>query len=100
MNKVSALALLSNAVLVWNTVRIADIVRALKTASGEPVSPADIARVSPLAHAHVIPMHQKTDVTSRRYIAEEQLTFRDMPRAADGELRDTAALLAAALAGR
>jgi hypothetical protein len=40
---------------VWNTVRIADIVRALKTASGEPVSPADIARVSPLAHAHVIP---------------------------------------------
>ena len=36
VNKVSALALLSNAVLVWNTVRIAGIVRALKTASGEP----------------------------------------------------------------
>ncbi len=54
----------------------------------------------PHAHAHLVPMHEKTDITSRRYIAEEQLTFRDMPRATDSELRDTAALLAAALAVR
>src|ERR1051325_1185635 len=52
------------------------------------------------AHAHVIPMHEKPDITSRRYIAEEQLTFRLTPRAPDGELRDTAALLAAAMAAR
>jgi histidine triad (HIT) family protein len=51
----------------------------------------------PHAHAHVVPMHEKTDITSRRYIAEEQLTFREASRAADGELRDTAARLAAAL---
>jgi len=51
----------------------------------------------PHAHAHLVPMHQKTDITSRRYIAEEQLTFRDMPYAPDSELRDTAALLASAL---
>jgi hypothetical protein len=27
------------------------------------------------AHAHVVPMHEKTDITSQRYIAEEKLTF-------------------------
>jgi histidine triad (HIT) family protein len=51
----------------------------------------------PHAHAHLVPMYEKTDITSRRYIAEEQLTFREPPRAADGELADTAAHLAAAL---
>ena len=55
MNKVSALSVLSNAVLVWNTVRMTDIVRALKTATGAPTDPTDLARISPLAHAHVIP---------------------------------------------
>ncbi len=55
MNKVSALALLANAVLVWNTVRIDEIVRGLEGTTGKPVPLEDIARVSPLAHAHVIP---------------------------------------------
>ncbi|MGB9364812.1 MAG: HIT family protein [Xanthobacteraceae bacterium] len=51
----------------------------------------------PHVHAHVVPMHEKTDLTSRHYIAEEQLTFRDTPRATDGELHDTATLLSSAL---
>lgn len=55
MNKVSALAVLSNAVLVWNTVRMAEILRALETTSGAPTAAADLARISPLGHAHVIP---------------------------------------------
>lgn len=55
MNKVSALAVLSNAVLVWNTVRMTEILRALETTSGAPAKATDIARISPLAHAHVIP---------------------------------------------
>jgi histidine triad (HIT) family protein len=42
----------------------------------------DIAHV----HAHVVPIHCKTDITSRRYIAEEKLTFRDVPLASDREL--------------
>lgn len=54
MNKVSALSLLSNAVLLWNTVRIGDIESRLRTA-GELIASEDLARVSPLAHAHVIP---------------------------------------------
>jgi len=45
MNKVSALSVLSNAVLVWNTVRMTDIVRALKTANGAPAEATDIARI-------------------------------------------------------
>ena len=49
MNKASALSLLSNAVLVWNTVRIGRITAKLQVAD------SDLARVSPLAHAHVIP---------------------------------------------
>ena len=54
MNKASCLSLLSNAVLVWNTVHIARIVDQLR-AAGHQVKDADLARVSPLAHAHVIP---------------------------------------------
>ena len=54
MNKASCLSLLSNAVLVWNTVHIGRIVDQLR-AAGHAVKDEDLARVSPLAHAHVIP---------------------------------------------
>jgi histidine triad (HIT) family protein len=50
------------------------------------------------AHAHVLPLVEPTDITSRRYIAEEHLTFRSTPRAPDDELAATAAALRAALA--
>jgi len=54
MNKASCLSLLSNAVLVWNTVRIAEIVARLRV-SGEEILDSDLARVSPLCRAHIIP---------------------------------------------
>ncbi len=54
MNKASCLSLLSNAVLVWNTVRMGEIVARLR-AAGESVADEDLARISPLAYAHVIP---------------------------------------------
>lgn len=54
MNKVSALSLLSNAVLVDNTVRYAEIIDALRKAGAE-VDLDELKYVSPLAHAHVIP---------------------------------------------
>ena len=54
MNKASCLSLLSNAVLLWNTVRMGEIVARL-CAAGEAVSDEDLARISPLAYAHVIP---------------------------------------------
>jgi TnpA family transposase len=54
MNKASCLSLLSNAVLVWNTLRMAEIVDQLR-AAGHNVADQDLARVSPLMHAHVIP---------------------------------------------
>ena len=44
----------------------------------------------PHAHAHVIPLHDKTDLTSRMYIVETQLTFRDCPAATANELREVA----------
>jgi hypothetical protein len=31
--------------------------------------------------SHVVPVHEKGDITSRRYIVEDAITFRDMPRA-------------------
>ena len=52
----------------------------------------------PHAHAHVLPLVAPTDITSRRYIAEEQLTFRTAPRVPDPELAATATLLKAAFA--
>lgn len=54
MNKASCLSLLSNAVLVWNTVQMERIVSGIR-ATGQGVSDKDLARISPLAHAHVIP---------------------------------------------
>lgn len=54
MNKASCLSLLSNAVLVWNTIQIQNIVKDLR-ASGHTVKDEDLARVSPLLRAHVIP---------------------------------------------
>ena len=54
MNKASCLSLISNAVLVWNTIQIQKIVAELR-ASGHPVKDEDLARVSPLLRAHVIP---------------------------------------------
>ena len=51
----------------------------------------------PHVHAHVVPMHEKTDLTSRHYIAERELTFRETPRASTAELRAIAAQLADAL---
>lgn len=54
MNKVSALSLLSNAVLVWNTVQMGRLLERLE-ANGHPVDREVLARVSPLASEHVIP---------------------------------------------
>ncbi len=49
------------------------------------------------AHAHVVPMHEKTDITSRRYVAERHLTFRPLLAASEEELSSHATLLRSAL---
>ncbi|HEU4498085.1 MAG TPA: Tn3 family transposase, partial [Sphingomicrobium sp.] len=54
MNKASCLSLLSNAVLIWNTVQIERLVAQLR-ATGHAVLDDDLARVSPLLHAHITP---------------------------------------------
>ena len=53
----------------------------------------DVAHV----HAHVLPMQEKTDITSPVYIEQQPLTFRLAPRAGDDELRSTLAALSAGL---
>jgi len=45
------------------------------------------------AHAHVVPMVEPTDVTSRQYIAEETLTFRPAALAPATELDASAELI-------
>ena len=54
MNKATCLSLLSNAVVVWNTVQMTRIIEQLR-ASGETITEEDLARISPFASAHVIP---------------------------------------------
>jgi TnpA family transposase len=73
MNKASCLSLLSNAVLVWNTVHIARVVEQLR-AAGHEVHDEDLARVSPLAHAHVIPNGSYFQSPRRRADAETAMT--------------------------
>jgi TnpA family transposase len=53
MNRASCLSLLSNAVLVYNTLRIARVLEHAK-AQGQECTPEAIAHVSPLAYRHVI----------------------------------------------
>jgi TnpA family transposase len=54
MNKATCLSLLSNAVLVWNTMHMMRIIVQLR-ASGETITPEELRRISPLAISHVIP---------------------------------------------
>jgi TnpA family transposase len=54
MNKATCLSLLSNAVVVWNTMQMSQIIAQLR-ARGETITDEDLARVSPLACSHVIP---------------------------------------------
>src|SRR5262244_2926088 len=54
MNKATCLSLLSNAVVVWNTMQMSRIIAQLR-ANGETIADEDLARVSPLACSHVIP---------------------------------------------
>jgi histidine triad (HIT) family protein len=42
------------------------------------------------AHAHVVPMVEATDITSRQYIREPGVTFGEAPRASDSDLGETA----------
>ncbi len=51
----------------------------------------------PHTHAHVVPLVDKTDITSRAYIEGDTLTFRPAPRADDAALFETAERLKAAL---
>ena len=53
MNRASCLSLLSNAVLVYNTLRMTHVLERAK-AQGQEFTPEDIAHISPLAYRHVI----------------------------------------------
>lgn len=54
----------------------------------------------PHVHAHVIPLHEKEDITSRQYIAERDLTFREATRVSDTDLAAEAADLVRVLSVR
>ena len=54
MNKVSALSLLSNAVLAWNTVHMQKLVEDLED-SGQLADRSLLAHISPLLNAHILP---------------------------------------------
>ena len=53
----SCLAVLHNAVVVWNTLRISEVVAQLR-AEGHVITDEDLARTSPLLHAHINPFGQ------------------------------------------
>jgi hypothetical protein len=65
MNKASCLSLLSNAILVYNSVHMSEFL-ARAEAHGDGFSPATIAHVSPLQHGHII-VNGTYDFSSTRY---------------------------------
>jgi len=54
MNKASCLSLLSNAVVLWNTLQIERIVMELR-AEGTAIRDADLVHVWPLQRRHITP---------------------------------------------
>ena len=54
MNKASCLSLVSNTVVLWNTLRMARIVSDLR-ADGMAIANEDLAHVWPLQRRHVVP---------------------------------------------
>lgn len=54
MNKATCLSLVSNAILYWNTVKMAQVVERLR-AQGETITDDDLAHVSLLPFKHVMP---------------------------------------------
>ena len=75
------------------------LARALKQWSGqERVAFLFTGGDVPHAHAHCLPMHQKTDITSTRYIAQGDLTFVAPDPVEDAQLADTAAAIRKVLA--
>ncbi len=52
------------------------------------------------AHAHVLPMVSPVDITSRRYIVEEKVSFKALPRASEEELSGVAASLRGEMAAQ
>ena len=54
MNKASCLSLLSNAVVLWNTLQIERVVTALR-AEGTAIREEDLAHVWPLQRRHITP---------------------------------------------
>ncbi|MEM7669741.1 MAG: HIT family protein [Pseudomonadota bacterium] len=50
----------------------------------------------PHAHAHLVPMVEKTDITSRRYITDAEVTFAARPRATQADLSAVASEIRAA----
>lgn len=70
------------------------LARAMKQAYGvKRVGFAFTGGDVPHAHAHVVPLHAHDDLTSRRYIAEEKVTYRDPPRPGREDMLETARLL-------
>jgi histidine triad (HIT) family protein len=68
------------------------LARELKAMFGAPrVAFAFMGFDIPHTHAHVLPVFERDDVTSRRAIVEEKVTFRPLPRASDEELAKCAA---------
>jgi len=57
VNTFSCLAVLHNAVVVWNTLRIGEVVAQLRV-EGHVITDEDLARTSPLLHAHINPFGQ------------------------------------------
>jgi hypothetical protein len=74
MNKASCLSLLSNAVLVWNTVRIGRIVGQLR-AAGNSIPDEDLARVPPLFRRHITPNGSYFQSPRGHVLTQPELSF-------------------------
>jgi|SRR5882724_8068689 len=84
MNKATCLSLLSNAVVVWNTVQMTRIIDQLRC-GGDVITDDELARVSPLAFAHVI--SNGTYFGLFRNSRENRTSFRCRPNISNGLAR-------------
>jgi TnpA family transposase len=77
LSRASALIVLANACVLWNTVHLTELVQRLRL-EGVEVSPEEFRQVSPYAHEHIVPFGEYRFDLRRRERREAYLNARQL----------------------
>lgn len=77
VNRASALLVLANACVLWNTVHLTELVQQLR-AEGVDITPEEFRQISPYAHEHIVPFGEYRFDHRRKDRREAYLNAREL----------------------